>query len=241
MPDATPHSASARQKGYVLLAVMLFVTLLLIAMGTAAPRIGQQIKREKEEELIHRGQEYAAAIRKFYRRNGTYPISLDQLENTNHVRYLRKRFVDPMTGRADWKLIHVGEAQLPLGPPGAANPAGQAGAPSAGTSQRTSPSGGQVQPDTRADQSSPGTSTTSDSSTQLSGATNQATAGPIIGVASRSKATSIKELNGKSHYDQWEFVYDPRFDRPGTNGIVVATPGSTSTLPTSPQEQQSPK
>src|SRR5260370_30848712 len=107
--------ARKNEQGYVLLAVMLLVTLLIIALAVEAPRIGQQIKREREEELIHRGQEYATAIKKFYRaNNGQYPLSLEQLEGTNGKRYLRKRYKDPITGKDDWKLIHVGEPILNL-------------------------------------------------------------------------------------------------------------------------------
>src|SRR5262245_10637904 len=85
------------QRGYMLLSVMLLITLMIVAMAVEAPRIVQQIKREKEEELIHRGQEYASAIKKFYHKNGTYPVSLEQLENTNNIRFLRKRYKDPFT------------------------------------------------------------------------------------------------------------------------------------------------
>ena len=54
--------------------------------------------------------------------------------------------------------------------------------------------------------------------------------GGIIGVASTSKKTGIKEFNDNSEYDQWYFVYDPRLEQAtgqnasATAGIVVAAP-----------------
>ena len=121
---------NSTQKGYMLLAVMLLITVMLIVLATAVPRIAQQIKREKEDELIHRGKEYATAIKKFYHKNGTYPVSLEQLDSTNNQRFLRHRYKDPMTESGEWKLIHVGEAQINLSPaaaPGGAQGPGQVG------------------------------------------------------------------------------------------------------------------
>jgi type II secretory pathway pseudopilin PulG len=115
--------SASKQKGYLLLSVMLLITLMLIALAVAAPRIAQQIQRQKEEELVRRGKQYAIAIKKFYHKNGTYPVSLDQLENTNHQRFLRHRYKDPMTTSGEWKLIHAGEAQITI--PTTAGSAGQ--------------------------------------------------------------------------------------------------------------------
>jgi hypothetical protein len=39
--------------------------------------------------------------------------------------------------------------------------------------------------------------------------------GPILGVASTSKDTSIREFNKKKHYNEWQFIYDPSIDRGG--------------------------
>ena len=44
--------------------------------------------------------------------------------------------------------------------------------------------------------------------------------GPIVGVASTSKAPSIREFNHKNHYNQWQFIYDPTMDRGG----LITTP-----------------
>ena len=104
----------------MLLAVMLTLTLMLAVLAIEAPRIAQQIKREKEEELIHRGKDYATAIKRFVHKNGgSIRLSIEQLENTNHIRFLRKRYKDPITGESDWKLVHTGEAQIIIPTPNA--------------------------------------------------------------------------------------------------------------------------
>ena len=110
--------ARSKESGYVLLAVMLTLMLMLIALSVEAPRIAQQIKREKEEELVHRGKDYATAVKRFVHKNGgRYPLSVEQLENTNHIRFLRKKYVDPMTGDSDWKMVHAGEAEIKIPAP----------------------------------------------------------------------------------------------------------------------------
>src|SRR5690242_2100293 len=108
------RSQIRNQRGYLLLSVMLLIAIMLLMLSIEAPRMAQQIKRDKENELIHRGKEYAKAVRKYVRKTGNYPTSLEQLEDTNHVRFLRKRFEDPMTGKADWKLVHQGEAEVKI-------------------------------------------------------------------------------------------------------------------------------
>src|SRR5690242_4239184 len=120
-------SIRSGESGYVLLAVMLAVTLVLVALSIELPRIAQQIKREKEEELVHRGKEYATAVKRFVHKNGgRYPASVEQLEDTNHIRFLRKKYKDPMTGESDWKMVHAGEAQIkiPTPNPGLSGPGG---------------------------------------------------------------------------------------------------------------------
>ena len=110
--------ARSTESGYVLLAVMLTLLLMLIALSVEAPRIAQQIKRDKEEELVHRGKDYATAVKRFVHKNGgRYPASVEQLENTNHLRFLRKKYVDPITGESDWKMVHVGEAEVKIPAP----------------------------------------------------------------------------------------------------------------------------
>ncbi|HET9791747.1 MAG TPA: hypothetical protein VFR08_10625 [Candidatus Angelobacter sp.] len=105
-------SSQHGQQGYVLLAVMLLITLMLIAMSVELPRIAQQVKRDKEEELVHRGTDYARAVKRYYHKFNTYPSSIEQLKDTNHIRFLRKEYKDPITGESEWKLVHAGEAEI---------------------------------------------------------------------------------------------------------------------------------
>src|SRR5262249_35313763 len=122
------------EKGYMLLTLLFFLTLMIIAMAASIPYAKVAIKRDKEQELIHRGTQYARAIGRYYKRFGRYPASIEQLENTNNMRFLRKRYKDPMTGKDDWTLLHFGEVQLKtsgLNGPGTSNPTG-VGTPPAG-------------------------------------------------------------------------------------------------------------
>ena len=223
---AMQHSKPRNEQGYILLSIMLLMTLMLIALSIEVPRIAQQIKRGKEEELIHRGEQYKIAIKRFLRKNGRYPASLEQLESSN-MRFLRKRYKDPMTGKDDWRILHVGEVQLNpvtggLTTPGQqgqmfgnsgsgglfSNPAspGADGKTSGGATGVSAGAAGTGNQQSGLNQQ-PGTQTfpVGGGNTQFGGA-------GVIGVASTSKEKSIKELGGKDHYNEWPFAYDPRMD-----------------------------
>src|SRR5271170_3730191 len=100
------------EAGYILIAVLFLVALILLSLAIAAPKVAQSIQRDRELELVHRGEQYKRAIKLYYRKFGAYPSSIDQLINTNQIRFLRKRYTDPMTGKDDWKIIHFGEAHV---------------------------------------------------------------------------------------------------------------------------------
>jgi type II secretory pathway pseudopilin PulG len=102
------------ESGYILLTLMLMVTLLFIAAIAIVPEIKFEIRRDREEELIHRGVQYSRAIRAYYKKFGRYPTRLEDLESSNNLRFLRKRYKDPVTGQ-DFKLLHYGEVKMGLG------------------------------------------------------------------------------------------------------------------------------
>jgi type II secretory pathway pseudopilin PulG len=236
-----PTQARSDEHGYILLTFLLMVTLMLIALGMAAPALKTQVKREREEELIHRGHQYAVAIRRYYKKFGRYPTKLEDLQNSNNLRFLRKVYKDPMTADGNFRLIRYGQAKTqPQGFFGQAvgQQANNAAAQAAQAAAQANTQGFSLSLPNP--QSSLGSSTSGSFGTPIggnpndpnasgiSGATNPGTpvsnmgtlqpggatfgGGPIIGVASNSEETSLKERRGKSHYNEWEFVYDPRYD-----------------------------
>ncbi len=123
---------------------LVVLTMMMIALTAAAPRLAQQIKREREIEMIHRGEQYARAIGRYYKKFGRYPGRIEDLENTNTIRFLRKRYKDPITG-GGWRLVRFGEVQFSqaggVGTPAALLGQGQAGSPQSGTPGSQSGSG----------------------------------------------------------------------------------------------------
>jgi hypothetical protein len=97
-----------RESGSALLIVFLFAAIVAIMLYRELPVTVFEARREKEQLLIDRGQQYVRAIQLYYRRfKPRYPPSIEALENTNRIRFLRHRFKDPFTGKDDWRLIHT--------------------------------------------------------------------------------------------------------------------------------------
>ena len=116
-----------REGGYLLLAIMLMMAFMVITLTyVVAPRIVQQMKRDREEEMIHRGTEYARAIKKFYKKNGRYPTTLDDLDK-GQIRFLRKRYKDPLSKEGQWKLLRYGDIATLLNTAGPGTPVGALG------------------------------------------------------------------------------------------------------------------
>jgi type II secretory pathway pseudopilin PulG len=105
------HKLQTSERGYILITLMLFVALLTIAALAVLPEIKQQIQRDREEELRHRGSAYMRAVQRYFKKTGRYPARLEELENTNNIRFLRKRYKDPITGK-DFKLLRMGDKEL---------------------------------------------------------------------------------------------------------------------------------
>jgi len=128
--------------GFALLLVMVAAAVLLIGLTAALPSIYQEGQREREEELIFRGVQYARAIATFHQKFQRYPTNIQELTKlTNGYRFLRKEFTDPMTPGGKWRFIHANAQGVLLdsktqGPPpgGLGQPGAPQGAGGFGTS-----------------------------------------------------------------------------------------------------------
>ncbi len=149
-----PFSRRQPEGGYVLLVLLLFMALLAIGSLAVLQDIHSQINRDREEELIHRGVQYSRAVRRYFKKFGRYPTRVEDLENTNNIRFLRKRYKDPInrdpaTGtERDFKPLHMTDVQVSFNPaaasglppgPDANISAQQPGAPGALNGQAVAP------------------------------------------------------------------------------------------------------
>ncbi len=111
-----------RESGMALLMVFLMAAVIGIMLFMELPRVAFDSQRQKEQLLMERGQQYQIAIRRYMQRgikNGmnqgpppTWPTKIEDLENTNGRRFLRRRYIDPMTGKDEWRLIHINNGML---------------------------------------------------------------------------------------------------------------------------------
>ena len=84
-------------------------SMIAISLYVELPRVAFQAERQREQLLMERGEQYKRAIGLFLRtnKNTRWPASIEELENFNNHRSLRKRYIDPMTGKDEWRLIHI--------------------------------------------------------------------------------------------------------------------------------------
>jgi len=134
------RSARAGEEGYVLVAVVFMTVVLVLSLAVAIPRMAEQVRRDREQETIERGKQYIRAVQLYYRQFHAYPPSVDALVKTNNVRFLRKKYVDPTTGKEEWKPVLFGQNKTPQ----AMGFFGQALA--AGVGAGIGPSGGNAMP-----------------------------------------------------------------------------------------------
>jgi type II secretory pathway pseudopilin PulG len=96
------------EAGYALLFVLMMAASVAIMLYMQLPRAAFEAQRDKEQLLIDRGEQYKRAIQLYVRKFNRFPADMDALENTQNIRFLRRQYVDPMTGKMDWRIVHAG-------------------------------------------------------------------------------------------------------------------------------------
>jgi type II secretory pathway pseudopilin PulG len=233
---SSAESAGGNQRGYVLLTLLLIVSLAVIATALAASSIAFEIRRDREEEMIHRGVQYSRAIRSYAKKTGHYPMDIHELLDPHGVKYLRKLYKDPITGK-DFRFLHTADIMsktdlnASLHNTMASDNAQSDSGVGTDANSGTTPDAGNAATTSLNPQAQAGTSRINSSggsfglsSTGNSSPGDNPMGGVIIGVASISKKKSIREFDHKNRYDQWLFFYDPTYDR----GFPIKGPTSMS-------------
>jgi len=228
------------EQGFLLLLCIFMIAIILLTLSVAAPRVAREIRHEREVEATHRAQQYVRGIQLYYRKFGHYPTSLDQMENTNNIRFLRKKYADPMTGKADWRLIHLGESKTTIkgffgeplaGLPGTSTGLGSVSSMLSNTNGASGSTGAFSSSPTSGANGTAGATGSTGSQGSSDATTFGGSAGPIVGISSVAAGDSIIVVRDQTTYQTWEFTYDPRVDQlmkaPSLFG-GAATVGSSS-------------
>jgi len=248
MPPTRPIRPS--EEGYMLVAVIFIMAILILAMAVAAPKMARSIQRDRDLDTMHRGKQYIRALKLYYAKFGAYPPNVDALvKPTNGIRFLRKKYIDPTSGKDEWKPIMFGQNKtVPLGffgqPIGGSTVAGTGpGASGTGLNGASGQSGlfnnSTTNSAAASDPNVAGTITGVNSTNQVSGQTDGQTSGQtnsqtfgqtsgqtyggagIIGFAPTSPKKSVLVWRKKNHYNEWEFTFDPAADRIMNSGMPI--------------------
>ena len=175
MPSGSARRADA---GFAMAALLVSLAVTSIMLSMALPAWRHAAQREREAELIFRGEQYARAILLYQRQTpAAFPPDLETLIEG---RFLRRAYRDPMTDDGAFRLIPQSELAT-LG--GAATGGGIAAGPERMSAAGDTPMNAGDAPD------GPG-----------------GVEGGIAGVVSRSTQPSIASYNDRARYDEWLFL-----------------------------------
>ena len=222
-------------------ALLVAMSVMAIMLSTAMPVYQTIARREREAELVFRGEQYARAIALFQRKYGNQlPPDLDVLIDQ---RFLRKKFKDPITGD-DFVLLGAGSPELAQalsttpqealdaqrgrgagserGFGGRGAPLGAGATTAREGQQQSSPQSSFGRGTPRGAQGMPAQRSPFSAAAQSA---NAQAAGGILGVASKSTQASFRLYNGKSKYNEWIFMATAASTQAG------APPGSGGQAP----------
>ncbi len=100
-----PKSEIRNSFGFTYIALLAAIVIIGITLGSATKYWHNVSVREKEAELLFRGDQYRMAIEKYFNAipgRNQYPESIDELLKDSRTpdgkRYLRQKYKDPITG-----------------------------------------------------------------------------------------------------------------------------------------------
>jgi type II secretory pathway pseudopilin PulG len=126
--EATRHD----QRGYALLGMLLALAIIGIMLGSVVPNVQMDVRRDKEEEMLFRGQEMARAIARYYSFNNRgmppaiqlnvpppygYLYDLNKLRDgitlgVNELKFVRpSAMTDPLLNK-DWEPVRARDPRL---------------------------------------------------------------------------------------------------------------------------------
>lgn len=184
--------------------LMVAVTVLSVMTAASLPNWSAISQRDKEEELIFRGLQYAEAIRVFQVRYGRYPVKLDELYKVK-PRCIRQLYPDPMSESGEWGLIYANGPGNPVnaGNPGRNRRGGRQDQRRGGRPIGIDPPEGAGSAPTGLPESEGGPGN------QGGPGRRRVAAGPILGVYSKASSDqTFKVFMDQEQYDQWAFTAD---------------------------------
>jgi hypothetical protein len=114
---ACQRSRRSGESGYAMLMAMGLVLVLLIASTAIIANSRIEGRRQREDETIWRGNQYARAVRLYFHKTGHYPQTLEDLKKgMPQLHFLRQAYKDPMNkDDGSWRFIYVNAAGQIIG------------------------------------------------------------------------------------------------------------------------------
>ncbi len=97
-------SGGSGEAGFTLIVVLIAVAVSSILLSAAVTTWTHVMKREAEEELIWRGEQYVRAIECYMGVRGTQPTELEQLVE---ARCIRRLYSQPLSEDGSWRLLRM--------------------------------------------------------------------------------------------------------------------------------------